>query len=297
MARATSSLPVPVLAQDQHRGIRGRHGLHLAQHPLQGGAAADDLGAVVPLQLLLQVELFLGQLVPERLDLLVGEGVVQGDGDLHGDPVELAGHLGGKGPLLAAAEVEGAHDPGTRDQRDRAQALEALAFHHRLEHRRREPGQAGPVEHQRAAQLHGAQAGPVGGGEELVLLHEAAAGGEVQVADVRLGAAFGQDQHHAVVLEMPAQGGGDGLEQGPGVAVLDQFVVDLQQDPLLVALPGQAQVERVQLAQAQDAQGERGQEAGQEHQVGAAQGFEGALAMAGQAQPAHQVAGGCAGAG
>ena len=91
------------------------------------------------------------------------------------------------------------------------------------------------------------------------------------------------------VLEVPAQGGGDGLEQVPGLPVLHQLVGDLQQDPLLVPLPGQAQVELVQLAQAQDAQGEGGQEAGQEHQVGLARTLEGALAPAAQAQAAHQA--------
>jgi hypothetical protein len=70
-------------AQQQDGGIGWGHGLDLVEHPHPGRAAADDLagGEVAP-DLLFQEQLFLGQLVPEQLDLPVGLGIVHRDGHL-----------------------------------------------------------------------------------------------------------------------------------------------------------------------------------------------------------------------
>jgi len=57
----------------------------------QGGALPDDLAEVVlGADLLLQVGLLLRELVPERRDLLEGQGVFDGQGDLVGDELEEA---------------------------------------------------------------------------------------------------------------------------------------------------------------------------------------------------------------
>ena len=64
------------LAADEHGGVGGGDGLDLLEDPAQGGALADDLAEVVlGADLLLQVDLLLGELVlaaisRKRLDLL-----------------------------------------------------------------------------------------------------------------------------------------------------------------------------------------------------------------------------------
>ena len=79
------------LAADEHRGVGGGDGLDLLQHPAQGGALADDLAEVVlGADLLLQVGILLGELVLERLDLLEGQGVLDGHGHLVGDELQEA---------------------------------------------------------------------------------------------------------------------------------------------------------------------------------------------------------------
>ena len=84
-------------ATNEHRGVGGGDRLDLLQHPAQGGALADDLPEVVlGADLLLQVGILLGELVLERLDLegrldlLEGQGVLDGHGHLVGDELQEA---------------------------------------------------------------------------------------------------------------------------------------------------------------------------------------------------------------
>src|SRR5262249_47601904 len=74
------------LAADEDGGAGGGDGLDLFQDPAEGGAVADDLPEVVlGADLLLQVEVLLGQPVFQLGDLPVGLRVLHGDRDLLGD--------------------------------------------------------------------------------------------------------------------------------------------------------------------------------------------------------------------
>jgi hypothetical protein len=69
MARAISSLPVPVSPRIQHGGIEWRHGIYLGQHKLKRRTFCDDLLEVQHgADFILQVKLFLFQLVREFAD-------------------------------------------------------------------------------------------------------------------------------------------------------------------------------------------------------------------------------------
>ena len=95
------------LALDQHGGIGGGHGLHLAEDALERRAFADDLLEVVlGADFLFEVELLLRQLVLELGDLLIGQSVLDGDGDLVGDQSEQVHVLLRKCPFAQAGQAE-----------------------------------------------------------------------------------------------------------------------------------------------------------------------------------------------
>src|SRR6185369_2779326 len=95
------------------------------------GAVADDLPEVVPgKDLLLQIGILLGELVLERLnlpegrlDLLEGQGVLDGHGHLVGDEMQKAHIRLVVGGRLLAREAERAQLPPGRGQRKPARAL------------------------------------------------------------------------------------------------------------------------------------------------------------------------------
>ena len=113
------------LAADEDGGVGGGDGLDLLEDPAQGGALADDLPEVVlGADLLLQVGLLLGELVLERLDLLEGQGVLDGHGHLVGDELQEAHVRRIVGGRLLAGEHQRAQPPPGRGQRKLAGALD-----------------------------------------------------------------------------------------------------------------------------------------------------------------------------
>ena len=75
-------------AADQDGRIGGRDGFHLLQQRLERGAFADDLLEVVlGADFVFKIKLLLGQAVLESGDLLEGQRIFDGDGDLGGDLV------------------------------------------------------------------------------------------------------------------------------------------------------------------------------------------------------------------
>ncbi len=118
------------LASDEDGGVGGGDNLDLLEGAAQGGALADDLAEVVlGADLLLQVGLLLGKPVPERLDLLEGEGVFDGQGDLIGDELEEA-HVGRiVGGQLLGHEDQRPEPPPGRGQRKLAAAPASIRPH------------------------------------------------------------------------------------------------------------------------------------------------------------------------
>ena len=127
-----SSLPVPVSPRMSTAG--GGDGFDLLEDPAQGGAVPDDLPEVVPgADLLLQVGILLGELVLEgldlaegHLDLLEGQGVLDGHGHLVGDKPQEAHVRRVVGGRLLAREGERAQPSPGGGQRKPAKALDSI---------------------------------------------------------------------------------------------------------------------------------------------------------------------------
>jgi hypothetical protein len=121
-------------APDKHGGAGGGDGFDLLEEPAQDGAVPDDLPEVVPgTDLLLQIGILLGELVLERLDLpeirldlLEGQGILDGHGHLVGHEPEEAHVRRVIGERLLAREVERAQLPPGRGQRKPSKALYSI---------------------------------------------------------------------------------------------------------------------------------------------------------------------------
>ena len=76
-------------AEDQDGGGGGSGELDLGESAAKDGAFADNfVEAEFGADFFLEIKLFDGELVLERIDLLEGEGIFEGDGDLRGDLLE-----------------------------------------------------------------------------------------------------------------------------------------------------------------------------------------------------------------
>ncbi len=112
-------------AQDQDRGIGGRHGGYLIQHFAETRIVADDLAEILlGADFIFQVELLFGQLVFELGDLLECGGVFDRDGGLRGHLGEEVDVGGREGVLFRAADVQRSEHAVARDQRNAAEGFE-----------------------------------------------------------------------------------------------------------------------------------------------------------------------------
>src|SRR3989442_10005178 len=99
------------LAGDEHGRIGRRDGLYLMQHMAEGGAVSHNVRKVqLTADGIFQIQLLLRELVCERRDLTIGEGVLDGDGYLVGDLREEIDLVWGKGLLLESGEQQHAQD-------------------------------------------------------------------------------------------------------------------------------------------------------------------------------------------
>src|ERR1700761_6149967 len=74
------------LAVDQHGAVGGRDGFDRRKKVSKYGTVADNfLEVEFVANLVFEVELFLGELFGQLGNLLIGQGVIDGDGDLAGD--------------------------------------------------------------------------------------------------------------------------------------------------------------------------------------------------------------------
>ena len=109
----------PGFAEDQHRGVGGRHGLHLAQRLAESRAVADDLAEVaLAADLILEVQLLFGQLVFQPLDFAKRLRVLDGNGRLRRHLREKIDILGREGVLADAGQIHRTQYAVARGQRD-----------------------------------------------------------------------------------------------------------------------------------------------------------------------------------
>ena len=97
----------PGLAVDQHRGIGGRHRLHLLEDGLQRAALPDDfLEAIVRADFVFQIDLFLRQARIQLFDALVGHRILQRDRHLAGRLREELQIVRREEALLPRAQIQ-----------------------------------------------------------------------------------------------------------------------------------------------------------------------------------------------
>src|SRR5262245_2559525 len=115
------------LARDEHSRIGWRYGLHLLQHTAQGGAVSHNVRKVqLAANFIFQIQLLLRELVFERDDLTIGEGVLDRDSDLIGDLGQEIDLVLGKGMFLESGEEQHAKDTIAAQQWEKAARLQPL---------------------------------------------------------------------------------------------------------------------------------------------------------------------------
>src|SRR5438132_9921456 len=91
------------LSVNQYRRVGARYGFDFLQDLFKGGTASDDLLEVIfRLNLFLEIKLFFGQLVLERVNLSKGKSVLDSDRDLPGNLTKQLRVLFGECVLLQA---------------------------------------------------------------------------------------------------------------------------------------------------------------------------------------------------
>ncbi len=115
--------------EDQHRAVALRHHFHLLKDAVHGIAAPDDFAklAVHVVELLGQRQVFVHQPLLQAVDLLIGEGVIQRDGDALGDLAQQLQVGGGKYGFIALRQFEHAEHGVAGHQRQQAQGLDLVA--------------------------------------------------------------------------------------------------------------------------------------------------------------------------
>ena len=115
------------LAEDEHRRVGRRDGLHLVQRALQRGRVADDLlEVVVGADLLLEVDLLGRELVLERGDLLERERVLDREGHLLRDRRDEISSSCGERLAAEPADAERAQPAVVHRERHAAHRLDPL---------------------------------------------------------------------------------------------------------------------------------------------------------------------------
>ena len=121
--------PCAGFTEDQHRAVALRHHLHLLEDVVHGIAASDDFAklAVHIVELLGQRQVFVHQPFFQTVDLLIGEGVIQRNGDTFGDLAQQLQVGGGKYGFIALRQFKHAEHGVAGHQRQQAQGLDLVA--------------------------------------------------------------------------------------------------------------------------------------------------------------------------
>ena len=116
-------------AQDQHRAVALRHHLNLLEHAVHGVAAPDDFTklAVHVVELFGQGQVLIHQPLFQAVDLLIGEGVIQRDGDTLGDLAQQLQVGGGKHGFITLRQLQHPQHGVAGHQGKQAQGLNLVA--------------------------------------------------------------------------------------------------------------------------------------------------------------------------
>src|SRR5207237_3124888 len=129
----------PGLAGDQHGRISRRNRLNLVEHAAERAAPTDDFVELMLAQnLVLQGELFAGELRVQLLDPFVGTRVTNRNRDLAGDARQQRELIGGKYAWRERAQVERAENPLRGGKRHRARGSNPALQNERARWKRRE---------------------------------------------------------------------------------------------------------------------------------------------------------------
>jgi len=116
-------------APNEYRGAGGGDRLRLLENAAEGCAIPDDLPEVVlGSDLLLQVGVLLGELLLQRLDLLEGQGILDGPGHLVGNELQEAYVCRLVGERLLAREDQGTQPTPGCSERQMAGTLDPIAL-------------------------------------------------------------------------------------------------------------------------------------------------------------------------
>src|ERR1700744_5984204 len=109
------------LAVDQHGAVGGRYGFDLRKNVSKYGTVSDDfLEVEFVANLVFEVELFLGELFGQLRDFLIGQGIVDRDGDLAGDLNEELNFVRSERVFSQARDGKDAERAAAAHQRKRA---------------------------------------------------------------------------------------------------------------------------------------------------------------------------------
>ena len=118
-------------AEDQHGAVAWRHHLNLLEHVEHRFAAADYLAklAVNVVQLFGQREILVHQTLFQTVYFLIGEGVIDGNGDALGNLLEQLQVGGAEHFFVALGKLKHAEHLVARHQRQQAQRLNFIVPH------------------------------------------------------------------------------------------------------------------------------------------------------------------------
>ena len=116
-------------AQNQHRAVALRHHLNLLKHAVHSVAAPDDFTklAVHVVELFGQGQVLIHQPLFQTMNFLIGEGVIERDGNTLGNLAQQLQVGGGKHPFLALRQLQHAQHGVAGHQRQQAQGLNFIA--------------------------------------------------------------------------------------------------------------------------------------------------------------------------
>ncbi len=112
---------------DKDGGSSGSDEFDLREGSFERRAVADNFFEIeFAANFFLEIELFLGKLVIEHVNLFEGQSVFHGDSDLRGDLLEQFDVLRRKSILASASEIESAECAALRNERNAADGLHAF---------------------------------------------------------------------------------------------------------------------------------------------------------------------------
>jgi len=226
-------------AGDEDRSTGGRDEFHLGEGALERGAVTDDfLEIELATNFFLEIKLFLGELVLQRVNLFESQRVFHGDGDLRGDLLEKLDVLRRKGVLAAAGEIESAESAALGDERNATDGLHPFC----PERANDFVGKAIDFHSPREEWLGGGKADARRSGLERncnFLMEEAGAARKIESVDFQeAGGGVKKGEAGVVVMNDLFERGDDAAEKVGKLAGGDEHVVNFKENLEAIALSG-----------------------------------------------------------